>query len=335
MAKSTTVQLKDIAQEANVSVALVSYVLNGRHTNRIKKETAENIKAIAERLNYRPNHFAKGLKTQKSNTIGLILADLANPFSAQIARIIEDEATASGYMVLMGSTDENEKKLKQLVDTFLKRQVDGLIILPTEDSEQTIEKLHESDTPYVLIDRYFPSPSLNFVVNDNQLATYMATQKLIKNGRKKIGFITIKTKLLHFQDRKNGFMEACTESGIPTEKMIKEVLLSNLKKNVNDAIKELLNDCPDLDALLFSTAVLTMYGLRYSIKHQLEVPKNIEIMGFDEAEFYTIFPVPITFYKQPLETIGQMAVSYLVAKIKDTNVKGIKAIVKGELFIAD
>ena len=125
MERVKKVSLKDIAERAAVSTTLVSYVLNGRHEDRIKAETAQRIRAIAKELDYRPDFLGKALKSQKTYTIGLILADLANPFSAQVARIIENEAHRHNYIVLMGSTDENKSTFSEMVSTFIDRRVDG------------------------------------------------------------------------------------------------------------------------------------------------------------------------------------------------------------------
>lgn len=326
------IKLQDIADAAEVSVALVSYVLNNRHTNRIKKETAERIRTIAKELNYRPNHFAKGLKTQKSNTLGLILADIGVPFSAQIASIVEREAQKEGFVVLMGSTEEKDEKLSQLIDTFLKRQVDGLLIMPTENAEQEIELLHKSGVPYILLDRYFPDQDFNFVVCDNHFGTYAATKQLLESGKRKIGFITIETKLFHFLDRKNGFIDAFKEKGFSTEYLIKEVKLYPLQENTFKALDELVQENEELDAILFTTDILTMYGMKYAVKNKLSVPNDIEIVGFDEADFYEIFPMPITYYKQPIERIVEKSMDFLLNKIKNKDSKQIQEVIKGELI---
>ena len=327
------VQLKDIAKEVGVSPALVSYVLNGQHLNRINKNTADKIKEAAKQLNYRPNHFAKGLRTQKSTTIGLILADLANPFSAQIARVIEDELKTYGYHVLIGSMDENKDNLKALVEVFIRKQVDGLIILPAENSREEIENIHRMNLPYVLMDRYFQNSPFNYVVNDNHYTTYTAVKQLVKNQRKKIGFITLKTNLFHITERKRGFLEACLEESIPTKNRVQEVEFNQPEKDITKAIDALLQDCPDLDALLFSTNLLTMYGLKYAIQNKLNVPKAIEIMAVDQADFYDIFLTPITYYKQPLEEMGKKAVQFLIANIESDNSQTLQEIIKGHLVI--
>lgn len=333
MSKPNKVQLKDIANEAGVSIALVSYVLNGRHVNRIKKETATRILEVAKRLNYKPNHFAKGLKTQKSNTIGLILSDLANPFSNQVARIIEDNLNGYNYQMLIGSTDENGNKLSDLVEVFLGLQVDGLIILPTENSEQQIATLHDNGFPYVLIDRYFPDTAFNYVVNDNWFSTYSATKQLISNGRKKIGFITISTNMLHINNRKRGFLEACKEYNIHGEHLIQEVRFDQIDQDVMDALDRLRELHPDLDALLFSTDMLTMHGLKYAIKHQLNLDNNIEIMAIDEAQFYDIYSSKVSYYKQPLKEMGERAIEFLISKIEGNATATLQETIQGKLIL--
>lgn len=335
MSKQKKVKLKDIAEAANVSTALVSYVLNGRHTERIKKETADKIKATAKRLNYRPNHFGKGLRTQKSQTIGLILADLANPFSAQIARIIENELSKKGYMLLIGSTDENNDKLNNLIDTFLKRQADGLIILPAEGSENVLEQLQQDVTPYVLLDRYFPTMPFPYVINDNHYGAYALVKHLIKKGKKKIGFITLDTSLLHLTERKRGFIDACLEEGIGVDNMIHKIGLPHLHTQVFQALDDLTNNNSDLDALLFSTNTLALEGMKYLIKRGLDTNNKIELATYDETEFYDIFPIPVTCYRQPLEEMGKKAVEFLLSKINGISTPTIQEVIKGRIISSE
>ncbi len=151
MSISKRVSLKDIAQKVGVSTALVSYVLNNKKEGRISKEIAQKIKDTAKELNYRTNLLAKSLKTNKTYTIGLIVADIASPFSSGMARIIEDEADKLNYTVIFGSSDENAQKFGKLVDTFLTRQVDGLIIAPPENAENQIFHLQQQGMPFVLV----------------------------------------------------------------------------------------------------------------------------------------------------------------------------------------
>jgi LacI family transcriptional regulator len=333
MAEKKKPKLSDIAKEAGVSIALVSYVLNNRHPDRIKKETANNIRAIAKKLNYKPNPLAKGLKTNKSGAIGIILADLANPFSAQIARIIEDNVRLQNYILLIGSMDEDLNKFRNLIDSFSQYQVEGLIIMPCEGSMEDIKAIKKQGIPYVLIDRYFPSLSFNFIANDNYYSTSICVHKLVEDGRKNIGFITQKTDYYHLKERTRGFLEASKSHGLNTDGKVKEVSISDIDKNTSAAMAELLEENPELDAVLFATNIFTLSGLKYATRHKLNVPEDIQIMGYDEVEYYDIFPAPLSYYKQPLEMMGKKAVDFLIRQINNPNKNSIQEIIKGELIV--
>jgi len=139
--------------------------------------------------------------------------------------------------------------------------------------------------------------------------------------------------LFHISERTRGYLDACKEANIPTQKMVKKVNGNQLSIEVEQAIEELIYSCPDVDALLFSTNLLTLYGLKYAIKHKLQVPEVIEIMAVDEAEYYDIFPTPITYYKQPLEEMCNKAVQFLMSKIESNNSENIQEVIKGTLVI--
>ncbi|MET1259155.1 LacI family DNA-binding transcriptional regulator [Flagellimonas sp. DF-77] len=333
MERPKKVSLKDIAERASVSTALVSYVLNGRHSNRIKTETADRIKAIAAELDYRPDFLAKALKSQRTYTIGLVLADLANPFSAQVARIIENEAQRSDYIVLMGSTDENKTAFREVVSSFIDRQVDGMILLPAAKCEDEIQRVHDKGIPYVLMDRYFPQKPFNFVINDNYYATYTATEQLIRSGRKQIVLVTLDIPLSHIEDRKKGFLDACRNSGILGLCLVREVNGNRLGVEVAEALDMLFETNAEIDALLFTTDLLALYGMRYAIKNKLRVPDMIDIMAVDEAPYYDIFPSKITYYKQPLEKMGRKAMDFLISKIENDQGQTIQEIIKGNLVL--
>ena len=155
------VSQKDIAQKVGVSTALVSYVLNNLKEGRISKVVAQKIRETAKELNYRTNQIAKSLKINKTFTIGLIVADISNPFFSSLARIIEDEADKKNYTVIFGSSDENAQKSWKLINALVDRQVDGFIIAPAENTESNLTYLKDHDIPFVLIDRYFPGLETN------------------------------------------------------------------------------------------------------------------------------------------------------------------------------
>jgi LacI family transcriptional regulator len=327
------VSLKDIATEVGVSTALVSYVLNNLKEGRIRKDVAQKIRDVAERLNYRPNQIAKSLKTNKTYTIGLIVADISNPFSSTLARIVEDEADKFKYTVIFGSSDENQEKSAKVIDTLLNRQVDGLIISPPANSEMQMLELQKQQVPFVLLDRFFPSIKTNYVALNNHSAAFTATKHLIDAGCKRIGMVNYRTDLFHLQERKRGYLSALKEHKIPFRKSwLKEVDISNNKHEIEKAVKDLLSSEDPADGLLFSSNIIAAHGLRYINTLPLTVPDDLSIVSFDETEALDLFYAPLTYIKQPLQQMGEMATKILLENIGSSN-KITQVVMEAELVV--
>ena len=325
--------MKDIAAQAGVSIALVSYVLNNKKEGRINKDIALKIREIARQLNYRTNQIAKSLKTSKTNTIGLIVADISNNFSSNLARIIEDEADKFGYTVIFGSSDENEKKFSKLLDTLLNRQVDGLIMAPPIHSEKEIKELIRQQIPFVLIDRFYPEINTNYVALDNFSAAYQGTKHLIDNGRSRIGMITYGTSLHHLEERKRGYAAALKDNQIPFRKArLKEVDILTKKEDIENAIDTLLASPISIDALFFGSNSIALHGLKYVNSLAIRVPDDIAIISFDETEALDLFYAPLTFIRQPLPEMGESAVRILIDNINQNN-KVKQVVMDGQLIV--
>ncbi|MFN2458538.1 MAG: LacI family DNA-binding transcriptional regulator, partial [Chitinophagaceae bacterium] len=217
MDKKTSI--KDIASHVGVSTALVSYVLNGKEKEaRVGKEIAVKIRKAATKLKYQPNLIAKSLKSGKTHTIGLIVADISNPFFSNLARIIEDEAKDHGYTVIIGSSDESAEKSQVLIDTLLNRQVDGLIIAPADNTQNQVKALLKNKMPFVLVDRYFPGINTNTVSINNYRAANKVVSHLLQNGYEKIGMLMYETSLFHMHERKRGYLQALKDHKIQSNK---------------------------------------------------------------------------------------------------------------------
>jgi LacI family transcriptional regulator len=310
------VSLKDIAQKAGVSTTLVSYVLNNQKVNRINKETAEKIKQVARQLHYRANLVAKSLKTNKTFTIGLVVADISNLFFSTLARIIEDAAEEKNYIVIFGSSDENLEKFSRLTDTFINRQVDGMIIAPPENAEQEIEVLVQQQVPFVLVDRYFPSLKVDYVVLDNKDAARQAVDHLINGGRKKIGMITYRTGLVHLADRKEGYKKALYDHGIEfKEEWCREVEIGNSKAQIEEAVHALLYAPEPVDAIVLASNNIANHAVKYINTLPLKVPRDLALVCFDETESLDLFYAPLSYIEQPLAAMAQEAVRILLDKL--------------------
>lgn len=317
---SRKVSMKDVAREVGVSTALVSYVLNNLKEGRISKEIAQKIREAAQRLNYRPNQIAKSLKTSKTFTIGLIVADISNPFSSTLARIVEDEASKVNYTVIFASSDENEQKASKLIDTLLNRQVDGLILSPPANSERLLMDLQKQEVPFVLLDRYFPDVKTNYVALNNHAAAKMATEHLIGQGCTRIGLVTYKTSLFHLQERKRGYATALKACDIHYKKgFVREVDIINNRTEIEKAVKDLLQAEPRIDGLVFASNIIAANGLRYINTLPVKVPDDVAIVSFDETEALDLFYAPLTYVRQPLPEMGAMATKILLENIAANN----------------
>jgi len=314
---SKRVSLKDIAIKVGVSTALVSYVMNGlEKEKRVGPDIVKKIKEVAGELNYKPNQIARSLRKGTTNTIGLIVADIANPFFGQLARIIEDEAGKHNYTVIIGSSDENHIKSASLIDTFLDRQVDGFIIVPSEGCEKEIKALVEKEVPVVLVDRYMPGVATNYIVLNNYEATYEAVNHFLAKGYKQITLIVYKSPLIHIQERIRGYREAMIDNHLETAIHIKELLYTRVKEDMEKGISELFVGNQKPDALLFATNTLSISGM-YAIKnHNIKVPEEMALIGFDGNEAFDFFYSPLTFIEQPIEEMGKESVRILLDQIK-------------------
>lgn len=324
MARS--VSLKDIASKVGVSAATVSYVLNGlEKEKRVSAEMVKKVQQVAKELNYKPNQIASSLRKGTTNSIGLIVADISNPFFGQLARIIEDEAALFNYTVIFGSSDGDSSKSETLINTFCSRKVDGLLIVPSEDSFEQIDSLIKEGIPTVLIDRYIPGLNINHVVLDNYKATYSAVEHFISNGYKKISMIAYNSSLTHMKERVRGYCEAMQDNGLAEEITVREVHYDNVKNEMEIIMTELLNGKKS-NALLFASNNLTISGLYLIKKFKIIVPYDLAVIGFDGHEVYDFFQPQLTYIQQPLEKMGRESIKLLLNQIQ-----GSKRIVHVEL----
>jgi LacI family transcriptional regulator len=308
---------KDIALKVGVSTALVSYVLNNLKEGRISKVVAQKIRETAKELNYRTNQIAKSLKLNKTFTIGLIVADISNPFFSSLARIIEDEASKKNYTVIFGSSDESAQKSWKLINALVDRQVDGFIIAPAENTESNLSYLRDHGIPFVLIDRCFPGLETNQVVIDNYKAAYIAVQHMINGGNKRIGMVTFNTTLNDLNERKRGYLDALKENNINFEKdWCKEISPGDTKTNVEKAVSDLLALSQPVDSLLFASNILATYGLKYIHAAGIKVPHDLSIVTFDQMDASDLFYAPLTYLKQPIQEMAEIATKILLENIE-------------------
>ena len=325
------ISIKDIAQQAGVSPTTVSFVLNGKgKEKRISEQVSKRILKIATKLKYKPNQLARGLRTGKTKTIGLIVEDIANSFFSNVAKVVEDEADKHGYKVLFGSTGDNEEKAKGLLEVLRYRQVDGYIITPTLNLDKEIASLQK---PVVLMDRYFPhATDFNYVVVDNFQGAFVAVSHMVEQGYKKVAIITTTSTQIQMQQRLDGFVDALKKHNLPAGKnMIKRLPFDLDRPGFTQEITKYLQNNKDLDAVFFATNYLGICGIESIRSLGLQIGTDLGMVSFDDHDIFRLLNPSITCVAQPVEEIGRRLIQLLIDEMDNDSVIPMQVVLPLEL----
>ncbi|MEO0572809.1 MAG: LacI family DNA-binding transcriptional regulator [Bacteroidota bacterium] len=300
--------IKELAQELEMSTTTVSRVLTGQEKKyRISEKTAQRVREVADKLDFAPNQIARNLRLQKTNTIGLIIPDISNPFFANLARTVEEELRSRGKMVLLCDTKDDTNLEEESIALLKGRKVDGLLVAPVgKESRHFIES---TALPVVLIDRYFEDQDIPFVTTDNFFGAYQATSFLIEKGHQNIACIQGLTETTPNDNRVKGYQKAMKNYGL-LERM-KVVGDDYSLENGYENTKELLAR-PDAPTALFALNNQIAMGCMKALKENgFHIPKEISLIAFDEQPYFELLSPPLTAIKQPMEAIGKVAVEIL------------------------
>lgn len=318
MAKSITI--KDIAREAGVSIALVSFVMNnrveadGKQKYRVSEATKEKILEVARRFNYQPSSAARMLRQGRTHVIGVILSDLANIFYGIIAKELEKKAHQHGYTVLFGSTEEDPERFDRLVRSFMEKDVEGFIIVPCVGSEAAVERLQKSGRPFVVMDRYHPDFDVPSVLVDNVDAMNMALDALQGQGATKIAMVSYAMRISSMTDREKSFRARLGDDA-PIYKFAFDDVDQDAEKAADDIVAR------GIDGLITASNVPCVAIVKALIRRGVHIQKDIRIVGFDYSNIYDVFDPPVTYILQPLKEISGEAAEYLFRLI-DMQEKG-------------
>ncbi len=334
------VRIQDVAEKAGVSTATVSHVIN--ETRFVREETRQRVLAAIDTLNYQPSAIARGLATNSTQTIGLVISDIANPFFTAVARGVEDEVNQFGYHTIFSNTDEDPKREDEYLRLLSARQIDGLIIAPTGVPSARLSRMADAETPIVLLDRELPGLDAPLVSVDNESGAYDATKYLVELGHKQIatlmGLESISTQLA----RLNGYKRALSEAGHSLDEALvvhADPRASANRLNTGDsspprfltnnqmtpaafyALQDLL-DLPDRPSAIFVANNQMTLGTLYALKERgLRCPDDISLISFDDHDWAPLFSPPLTVVRQPTRQLGRTAASLLLHLINRQEVE--------------
>lgn len=308
--------IHDIAKELKVSAATISYVLNGKaREKRISTALEKKILNYTEKYNYRPNMLAKSLRVGKSKVIAMLVEGIDDPFFSSITRIVEKEMSRKGYKTFFASTENDPELTEDLIRVFRDAQVDGYIIVPPPDIEDSLISLIKDKVPMVLFDRYFPGlETCNVIVNNFQ-GTYDAMQHFFKLGYKHIGFVTLDSSQIQMAERLKGYKKAMREKHLSTCVQKISFGLRQDQKKITNIIKGFLVKNNHLEAVLFATNYLSINGLEATRILKIKIPDDMAVIGFDDNAHFPLFSPAITAIAQPIKELSEQVVKQLITRL--------------------
>jgi len=262
--------------------------------------------------------MARGLRTGKSNIIGLVVADISNPFYAKISRKVEHEVTALGYHLLVCSSDEVEEKEVKLIELLRDRQrVEGIIVATTQSNPEQFNQLKKQQYPLVLIDRKLDDFSCSYVGVDNYKGAFEMVEHMIKMGYRKIGMVNVSPMHLStLKDRVEGYKDALKKNGIKfTNDWIQSVLYEDIGNTTDEVVKKLLSPPLGMDALFAINNYVAVNCLQAIHKRKLRIPEDVAVVCFDDMDAFKFSHPPLSVVAQPLDQIGEESVKLLMKQI--------------------
>lgn len=331
MIKRTT--LADIARAANVSMMTVSRAINNKPG--LSDELRQRILDLAEEMGYRPNTFARGLATQQTTTIGLVVPDITNPFFAQIARGVEDAAFENQYNIFLVNTNEDAVREAAVLDTLWQKGIDGVIICSSRLSEEALEVQIQRFPAIVLVNRELKVSQSNLItinVND-QRSAQRVVQHFKGLGRKKIAYLGGPENSFSNQRRLEGYRAGLIAADIPFSPQ----LLENAQPTTDGgraAAAALLQRQPDVDAIFAFNDLVAVGAMQVCQELGKRVPQDIAIIGVDDIPLATIIRPQLTTMHVALTHIGRLALRALLDIINGVGLPAAYNI-EPELFIRD
>lgn len=305
--------IKEIAKLLGTSTTTVSFVINGKAKEKhISDEVTKKVLKLVSDLNYQPNSLAKSLRTGKSKIIGFLVDDISKPFFSRIARLIDEKASAHGYKLIFSSTGNDKERAAEILRIYKERHVDGYIIALANGIEDEVTALVKTGEPVVLFDRHLTEIKTDYVLTDNFLSTFEATQHLIDNQFKNIGFVTIETNQQQMLDRLSGYTEAIGK--VKMKPRVLKITYQNSENSIQE-IKNFITKNADFDAVIFATNYLTMDGLRLSRLGNSNLLNGKALISFDDFELLEFITPSVTAVEQPIEAIAENIVKLLLKRL--------------------
>ena len=314
--------MKDIARRTGLGLATISSYFNGgnvREKNRIKIEEA------IEELHYEVNEVARGLKTNATRTIGVVIPELNNTFCAEIITGMEDVLRSHGYATIVCDCRTDKKLEREAVEFLTRRRVDGIINMPVDEEGNHLKRFQKTGKPIVLIDRKIQGINCDSVLVDNKKAAEDAVRYFIERGHRNIGIIGGPEEVFTAQERMAGYYKALESAGIP----VSESLIWHGDYTIQGGVRgleELVQNNPEMTAVFVTNYEMTMGAMIGVNELGIRIPEQLSMIGFDNLQFARACNPKLTIVAQPTDGIAKEVAKVMLNHLENTGETS------GELF---
>ena len=310
--------MKDIARRTGLGLATISSYFNGgnvREKNRIKIEEA------IEELHYEVNEVARGLKTNATKTIGVVIPELNNTFCAEIITGMEDVLRSHGYATIVCDCRTDKKLEQEAVEFLIRRRVDGIINMPVDEEGAHLRKFQKTGKPIVLIDRKIQGINCDSVLVDNEKAAEDAVRQFIKRGHRYIGIIGGPEGIFTAQERMAGYYRALEKAGIP----VRESLICHGDYTIQGgarSLEELVQKNPEMTAVFVTNYEMTMGAMIGVNELGIQIPEQLSMIGFDNLQFARACNPKLTIVSQPTDGIAREVARIMLEHLENGKQEG-------------
>ena len=307
------ISIKDIAKRLNVTPSTVSRALNGKKG--VSKELASEILKTCQAMGYRKNVIAQSLITKESKLIGMIIPDITSRYYSFIVKGINTYLEEHGYSVILCNANRSEKNEKNYIDLLLSRRVDGIIIISLTATEDTLLCIQKTGTPIVQIDNAI-TEKISSITNDNYRGAVILFEHMVALGCKRIGLMMGRAENTTTIERLRGFRDVMAKHNIEVDENL-ITFIDSTDTQAYETTPKLLKHHPDSIFAINDNVALGV--LRYCMDHNIKVPEQLRLAGYDDLDIARMVQVPLTTVHQLKTTLGHAAAKLMVQQIKHPN----------------
>jgi LacI family transcriptional regulator len=313
-ARRTRATLRDVARIAGVHPGTVSRALNPDTEALVRDETVRRVREVAAELGYRPNPLARGLKTNRSFTVGVIVPDIQNPLFPPIIRGLDDRLTEAGYTPLIANTDNDPERERVDLEAMRARQVDGIVTATARADHELLDAVAASGTPLVLVNRRVPDGSLPSATADDRAGARLAVEHLTELGHARIAHLAGPQDLSTGRQRREGFAEAMRDAGLDPGLM--RIGRAFTEPEGARLCRALLDDGEPFTAIVAGNDLMALGCYDVFAERGIDCPHDVSVVGFNDMPFADRFAPPLTTIGIPHYELGAAAAELLLERLQ-------------------